>query len=236
MFLQPLTPKVQVDVAVPKWLRDSDPNGEAPSVHSVELGIPLIHVRLVHALVDPETGAKRDVIVQKIAMGNVFHDHHNGVTKWSRFIPGLDIRIPWPKKTPTEQADQPPDTLRIDVEAKTWVPTLLRPPMPPSIIDELRNKYSVFRDRHDDEFIEAKMKEDEEKKARLRLETMTTPTMEAQRKEKKERRGMGKRARLTEEQLAKIGEVMARTKGLDLSSLPPVEDVAQTAEEQPVVG
>ena len=46
------------------------------------------------------------------------------------------------------------DTLRIDVEQRTWVPTLLKVPFPDGVIDELRNKYGKYRTRHEDSFIE----------------------------------------------------------------------------------
>ena len=45
------------------------------------------------------------------------------------------------------------DTLRIDVDTQTWTPTLLRAPLPGTVIDELRGKYSVFRTRHDADYL-----------------------------------------------------------------------------------
>ena len=43
-----------------------------------------------------------------------------------------------------------PDGKQVWVDAKTWTgPTLIRALMPTGIIDELRNKYSRFRTRHD---------------------------------------------------------------------------------------
>ena len=175
----------------------------------------------MHALVDPETGSTRDVIVKKIEQGNVWHDRQLGLRKWSRYIPGLNIKIPWPIVPPKpEETEHDADTPRLRVEARTWVPSLLRPPMPPSVIDELRNKYSLFRDRHDEDYIEEKLQVEEEKSARLSMASMTSPTMELRKRDKKERVGMGRRATLTDEQLARIGEVMAKSRGLDLSSLP----------------
>ena len=72
-----------------------------------------------------------------------------------------DLMIPWPKPDRSQGFDEPPDTLRVDVDVQTFLPTLLRAPMPETIIDELRNKYSKFRDRHDDDFVEQKTAEDQ---------------------------------------------------------------------------
>ena len=90
------------------------------------------------------------------------------------------------------------------------MPTLLHPPMPMSVIDELRNKYSKFRTRHDPEYIAAKMEEDriaEEQKSLSKK--MRTPLNEANRKARKERKKLGKGA-LTDDMLAKIGELMVK--------------------------
>lgn len=81
---------------------------------------------------------------------------------WQRYVEPQNVRIPWPAVDEPEYKDEDVDTLRIQVEDKSFLPTLLRPPMPPSVIDELRNKFSKFRDRHDDDYIAKKIKEDEE--------------------------------------------------------------------------
>ncbi|KAI9848182.1 MAG: hypothetical protein M1837_000856 [Sclerophora amabilis] len=205
-----------VDVVVPDWLKTADPN--ASPVQSLEHGIPLASVRLVHALTDPETGQKRDVIVKKIATSNIWFDRQYGTQTWSRFIAGLDIKIPWPKKPPTEHKDTEADTLRIDVESQTWVPTLLRPPMPMMVMDELRNKYSKFRDRHDEDYIALKTAEDEgerlkEEMGRLMTET---PVKQKNREIRKEKRKMG-RGSLTPSMLSRIGEIMSRNKGVPVN-------------------
>lgn len=180
-------------------------------VRSMEAAIPLPSVRLVHKMTDPETGHTRDVIIEKLVLRDVWHDKHLGIHRRDRIIPGLGVRIPWPGKEPKEEREYDEDTVRLDVEAKTWVPTLLTPPMPTSIIDELRNKYSAFRDRHDEEYLAKKMAEDREaamKKKALSLAVMT-PLQEAKRRERKEKKAKGY-APLTEDTLAKIGEVMAK--------------------------
>lgn len=58
------------------------------------------------------------------------------------------------------------DTARYDVDARTWTPTLLRAPLPFSMIDELRGKYSEFRTRHTKEFVEKVAANERRKKAR----------------------------------------------------------------------
>jgi large subunit ribosomal protein L24 len=189
-------------------------------IRTIEQPISLASVKLVFPLSDPETGITRDVIVTRVVNGNVFHDRHSGRKKWTRFIAGLNIVIPWPKIEAKQHKDYDGDTLRIDVEARTFVPTLLKPPMPSTVIDELRNKYSIFRTRHDEEYIQKKMQEDEEKEAKKRMvKEMMTPLKERRKVERKLLRAKG-RPKLTEEMLAKIGEMMAKNRSL---SLPPAE-------------
>jgi hypothetical protein len=145
---------VQVDVAVPEWMQKME-QSDVP-VRSMEAPVPLASVRLVYPLTDTETGETRDVIVKKLVNTAIFHSKALGRAFWKRMIPGLNVVVPWPKLPEAEKKDHDCDTLRLDVETRTFVPTLLRPPMPESIIDELRNKYSKFRTRHDPEYIEAR--------------------------------------------------------------------------------
>lgn len=212
-FCLRVTDSEQVDIAIPKWMNGQE--GEAPPTRTIEAAVPLPSVRLIHTLTDPITGQKRDVIVQKMIVRNVLIDRHLHIKQRARIIPGLDIEIPWPPEEEKEEEEHEVDTLRLDVEAKTWVPTLITPPMPTSVIDELRNKYSKFRDRHDEAYIAKKIAEDEEAKAKkMRLaKSMTTPLQELKRKERGERKAKGK-GKLTEEMLSRIGEVMAKKQGL----------------------
>jgi large subunit ribosomal protein L24 len=129
-------------------------------------------------------------------------------------IPGLNVVVPWPKLPEAERKDHDCDTLRIDVETRTFVPTLLRPPMPESVIDELRNKYSKFRTRHDPEFIEAKMREDREaEEQKKRIAEMRTPLKEIHRRERKLKKAKGK-GKLTPEMLEHLGKTIAQKKQL----------------------
>jgi large subunit ribosomal protein L24 len=214
-------------VAVPEWMQKAEGQENRP-VRTVEQPISLASVKLVVPLPDPETGITRDVIVNRVVNGNIFHDRHTGRKSWSRFIAGLNVVIPWPKIEPKEHKDYDCDTLRVDIEAKTFVPTLLKPPMPSTVIDELRNKYSKFRTRHDEEYIQAKLREDEEKEAKKKMmKEMMTPLKEKQKEERKRLKAKGK-PKLTEEMLAKIGEVMARNRSLSLPTTDaPIEQTAQ---------
>ncbi len=104
----------------------------------------------------------------------------------------------------------------MEVEQKTFVPTLLRPPMPSSVIDELRNRYSVFRTRHDSEYIAKKIREEEEKEEKkMLIKKMRTPIKEINRLEKKMKKAKGK-GKLTDDMLEKIGKVMAEKRQLQL--------------------
>jgi large subunit ribosomal protein L24 len=137
-------------------------------------------------------------------------------------IPGLDIKVPWPAKEdkpPKLKEDTPSDTHRIDVDVKTFIPTLLRPPIPRSVIDELRNKFSVFRTRHEPEYIAKKEAEEQEKLEKKKtIKAMRTPLMDAKRKERKLKKMKGK-GKLTPEMLERLGKAIAEKKGLHLKQL-----------------
>ncbi|PQE26793.1 kow domain-containing domain-containing protein [Rutstroemia sp. NJR-2017a BVV2] len=200
------------DVIVPEWMRTAEDPDQRP-IRSIPRGISLKHVKLVTPLTDATTGVTRDVIVRKLAHHKIFHDRHAQKSRWQRIIPGLNIVIPWPKPNPDsikEKEDYPCDTLRREVEEMTFVPTLLTPPMPGSVIDELRNKYSIFRTRHDPEYVAKKVAEDMEiaEKKKMSRE-MDTPLKEINRKARKLRKAKGK-GKLTKGMLLKIGKVISR--------------------------
>ncbi|EWC45865.1 hypothetical protein DRE_04872 [Drechslerella stenobrocha 248] len=182
--------------------------GENPGIDQ-EISIPYVDVRLVHPVPDPKTGALRDAIVKKVRVENVRKDAW-GKKTWQRYIAFTNTVIPWPPKTEPEYADEACDTRRMDVEERTYLPTLLKPPFPGPVIDELRGKYSKFRDRHDREYIEQKMKEDEDLKARMKAKVIT-PLMEINRKIRQEKIERGKRQKLTPEILEQIGRAMAQS-------------------------
>jgi large subunit ribosomal protein L24 len=203
---------------VPEWMQKAD--GSNRSTRTVEQAVPLSSVRLVFAYTDPETGIKRDVIASKLLNGNVFHDRHTRRKRWVRYVPGINVNVPWPRTKPKKHVDNEVDTLRVDVETRTFVPTLLRPPMPSSVIDELRNKFGKFRKRHDDEYIQAKLMDEEEERTRKEstfkmLQPMQTIKTLARLALKEERKAKGlyvaKRPKVTAEML---GQAIARAQGL----------------------
>ncbi|KAI1428811.1 hypothetical protein F5Y12DRAFT_782395 [Xylaria sp. FL1777] len=186
-------------------------NPDEPVVN-IELPIPISAVRLVHPITDPSTGVTRDVIINQLVHSGLITDRITGKRRWDRVVPGLNISIPWPVKPDRETPEHKADTLRIDAEERTFIPTLLRPPMPESIIDELRGKYSRFRTRHEPEYIARLEAEEQAKKDRAKLmESMRTPLQEFHRAERANKKKKGK-PRLTLEMLEKIGEVIAKNR------------------------
>lgn len=124
--------------------------------------IPIDDVRLVVPLDDPETGNVKDVLVKHLYASGPFLEREYGseTPKHTRYITGLDIEVPWPGMAPDEQRDEDVDTLRIDVEERTYMPSLQEAPFPLSVIDELRNKFSKYRQRHDPEWVEEQERKD----------------------------------------------------------------------------
>lgn len=181
--------------------------------------MPIQAIRLVHPIEDPQTGRLRDVLIKQLRPVSIHCDKPTGRVTWSREVPGLNIEIPWPRNFEEQERreleeqheDWPCDTLRIDVEETTFVPTLLRPPMPLGIIDELRNRYSKFRTRHEPEYIEKKQAEERAKLiARGRTPpAMRTPLEELNAKIRRERRARGQ-PELTDAMLVRIGKIMAQ--------------------------
>ena len=189
--------------------------------------ISVKNIRLVHAYLDPETHTQRDVIANEVSMCAFWRDPITKEVTYGREIKGLPSsepeyddrpsweRIPWPdsKEDEPEEKDHDADTLRITVDEKTFVPTLLRPPMPPSVLDELRNRYSKFRDRHDPEYIAAKEAEDVDADARTHMpEWMLQPSRELRDRAKNKEKLIKPAVPdlLSEEDfLARIGQIMS---------------------------
>lgn len=178
--------------------------------------IPYDDVHLVGTIEDPETGSSKDVIVENVKMvperegpSTIKRDPFTGEIEYKRYIKGSNIEIPLPPKAEPDHEDHESDTLRITVEENTFIPTLLFPPMPETVIDELRGKYSKFRTRHDEEFLEKVKNTDRqgERMQQLGLR-MRTPLQELHALEK-EKKAQRPEPQLTEDMLARIGEVMA---------------------------
>ncbi|PYH99169.1 hypothetical protein BO71DRAFT_343203 [Aspergillus ellipticus CBS 707.79] len=181
------------DVHFPDWLNEQYGN-KAP-FQSMALPISIDDVRLVVALDDPVTGKTRDVLVEHVYGGEPFLDREYGVDtpRHTRYIAGEQIEIPWPRTETAETKDEAWDTLRMEVETPTWMPSLHYAPFPPSVLDELRNKFSKYRTRHDADWVEAKKMEDYRREY-LQSRSLLTPKgelmafIQAKRKERREAR------------------------------------------------
>lgn len=194
------------------------PSAEEP-VQPMEYAIPISSLRLVHPIPDPKTGALRDAIIRELVPHNITFDRQSRYVGWQRLVPGLNIQIPWPKREAQTYTDHKCDTLRVDVERKTYVPTLLKPPVPAAVVDELRNRYSKFRTRHEPEYVARKEAEAEAAAARAALaSTMRTPLQEFHAETKRARLARGQPA-LSDEMLERIGQVIARNKERTLAAV-----------------
>jgi large subunit ribosomal protein L24 len=149
-----------------------------------------------------------------------------------RTIPGLGITIK--QATADREKDEEgkskaptireADTPRIRTELQTWVPTLQQPPMPPSVIDELRGKYSKFRTRHDDDWVAEKLVEDEKLEVKKKAVQLTrTPTQEYVLLQHLEATKIAKAKVLTDDILTILGEHMSRETRLNNPQTAPKE-------------
>ncbi|KAG5965445.1 hypothetical protein E4U57_002389 [Claviceps arundinis] len=183
--------------------------------------VSLSAVRLVYPIPDPATGIVRDTIIHQLKpvranmkSPNMTFERWEHGKKWDRVALGLNMIIPWPKVEVPEVQTTEADTIRSEVEHRTFYHTLLRPPMPEVVIDELRNKYSRFRTRHDPEYIkktlrfEAFSKHNQE----VRLRDMQTPREELNEKRRQLKASKGEPG-LSEDMLEKIGQLMAKKEG-----------------------
>jgi len=138
--------------------------------------------------------------------------------KWvqTRYIAGSDQEIFEIKGQKEDEVEEPyndDDTLLIQTEEQSFIPPLMAAPMPMSVIDELRGKYSRFRDRHEDEYVEKKAEALEQRKEMMlgRERLMRTPLMELNERKAKIARDIEAKRELNDHALAKIGEAMARS-------------------------
>lgn len=193
------------DVSVPEWAQQED---NLQALMPSPFQIPIEDVKLVYPLPNEETGVLQDVVIDRLDRINEQWDDVKRVwDRGERAIPGTSTLIPWPETFEPEEPDHDEDTLRISVEEQTYRPFLLNPPMPMTVIDELRGKYSKFRRRHEWEFVQ-KMEalEAREEKRKDLIKTVRTPLQELADMRAKQKAAAEKQ--LTEEQLAKIGEVI----------------------------
>lgn len=207
--------------------------------------MPLSSVRLVRKLRDPNTGIVADKIVSRLIplpgekraeiraelkAGSIDKEELKRRMR-ARTIPGSKevygdwLEIPVPEssgeKENTDKAIEHNDnTLRYEVEADTWEPSLTNPPIPAGAIDELRNKYSRFRTRHEHFYqlaLERRASRKAEYKAWLKSGggMLTLPAQEARRLEREKLKEKGQPT-LEREVLERIGEVMA-SKGIEMT-------------------
>lgn len=195
----------------------NNPSRSQPMPISVE------SVRMVYPLPDPDTGVTRDVVINQLKSvppnmqsPNMSLDRWQYGNKWDRVVPSLNVTIPWPEVEVPEFAAKAVDCVRETVNERTFYYGLLSPPMPEPVLDELRNKYSRFRTRHEDWYLQQKEAEAEAKeRQRETVKSMQTPVQEFN-EMKREIRAMAGEPELTEEMLEKIGEVMASKKAAAL--------------------
>ncbi|KAJ5678675.1 hypothetical protein N7462_006919 [Penicillium macrosclerotiorum] len=149
----------QAEITVPEWAKAS--MGIKTDVLVQNMPVPMDDVRLVVALDDSVEGTK-DHIVQHAYAGRtcIERPSYSKLPKYNRYISGLNIEIPWPTEEEPHTNDSEVDTTRKEVDETTWVPSLDNPPFPSTIIDELRNKFSRFRTRHDEEYVRKKVVEE----------------------------------------------------------------------------
>lgn len=146
----------QADYQVPGYAKDENTG----DVMVYPVPIPIDDVRLVCTLED--NGHQYEVVAKHVHGGGPFLSRSNTSTpRHTRYISGENIRIPWPEENKVDKlTDEDGDTSRKEVEYETWTPSLSLMPFKPSVMDELRNKYSKYRTRHDPAWVEAKKLED----------------------------------------------------------------------------
>ncbi|KAF4121960.1 large subunit ribosomal protein L24 [Geosmithia morbida] len=208
------------------------PIGDREQLTALPMSIGAI--RLVYPLPDPATGTTKDTIIHQLKATppnmqseNMTLDRWEHGNKWDRVVPGINVVIPWPEVKVPQFVTHDVDTARDQVEDRSFYYNLLSPPMPPQALDELRNKYSKFRTRHEGWYVAKKEEEAAAKKGRHNLLlAMRTPGEELgiKRREAKAARG---EPELSDDMLLKLGEIIAQSKAASLEDA----GVAQVAGE-----
>lgn len=170
--------------------------------------IPLEDIRLVYPLPSPETGIPTDTIIAELETVGVYYDRETGNRGWKRAVKGDGTIIPWPKGEKKEPETYGTDTRRMDVDRVSFNPTLLKEPFPSVVMDELRNKYSKFRTRHDPEYLQKMWAKERVKEGPPMIRT---PLQELNRKVRLEKKALGKPV-LSKDVLERIGRVMVQNK------------------------
>jgi large subunit ribosomal protein L24 len=198
------------------------------------LSLSIGAIRLVYPITDPETGVTKDTIINELKAipANMESEHMSFDrweygNKWDRVATGINVVIPWPEVQAPQHTTHAADTPRDKVEDRSFYYNLLSAPMPTPIIDELRNKYSRFRTRHDQWYIEKKQAEEARVKgAQSMMQSMQTPLQEFHAKQKAIKEARGEPV-LTDDMLEKLGQVIAQAKAVSLEDAG-VTDVTPT--------
>lgn len=149
--------------------------GIKSDVLAQSMPVPMDNIRHVIALEDPN-GTTRDHIIQHAYAGGPYLERPSWskLPRHSRYVSGLNMEIPWPKEEEPNIETGKWDTLLEEAEFPTWVPSLQNSPFPPSVLDELRGKYSRFRTRHDPEFVKKQVMA-EYRQEYLQSQSLLTP-------------------------------------------------------------
>lgn len=141
--------------------------------------LPMDDVRLVTALDDPEAGTTTDYLIKHAYAGPPYLERPpwSKLPRYTRYVSGEDIPIPWPTEEEPTHKDGEQDTLRWQADEVTWEPSIKEPPFPSSVLDELRNKYSRFRTRHEPAYVREKIIE-EYRQQYLESQLLLTPAGE----------------------------------------------------------
>lgn len=126
----------------------------------------------------------RDVLVD-ILVGDapyIQREPGSSLPRHTRYAYGSEIEIPWPTVDVPAMRPFPGDTRRLEVEKRTYTPSVQRNPLPQlSIIDELRPKYRIDRMSHEHDYVRRKIVEDARSKW-YEGRGINTPAMELQQK------------------------------------------------------
>lgn len=146
------------------------------------LPVSIDHIRHVIAMYDPIQKITKDTIVEHAYAGPPYIERPpwSKLPKFSRYVLGNDLEMPWPSEEQPQLKDGEWDTLRYQVDDVTWIPSLDKPPFPSTVLDELRNKYSRFRTRHDPEYVREKIIE-EYRQQYVESQSLLTPFGELRR-------------------------------------------------------
>lgn len=185
--------RIQIEVKVPKFIQQGQ-QGQKPT-RQYDEPVPIEDVRLVVAMDIGGTGDLKEVVVRYLRGGDpvIEREYGDPTPSHTRYIQlsedgSADLEVPWPTVDPREEIDEDVDTLRQQVEALTFIPSLVELPTPPSVIDELRNKYSRTKERYDVEFMNEKKLLDAKKiwQSRQRLISPKSELQEKRQREKAE--------------------------------------------------